>query len=50
MTLTQTQQLNYLIGLTESSTTVTPLDNHLVNFSGSISAGCDAIDMMDLGG
>ena len=50
MTLTPTQQLNYLIGVIESNTTVSPLDNHLVNLSGSISAGCDAISMMDLGG
>jgi len=50
MTLTPTQQINYLIGVIESNTTVIPLNNHLVNLSGSVSAGCDAIGMMDLGG
>ncbi len=50
MTLTHTQQLNYLIGLTESSTTVSSSDNNLVNLSSSYAAGCDAIGMMDLGG
>ena len=50
MTLTPTQQLNYLIGLTESSTTVTSLVNPLIVLPSSYSAGCDAIGMMDLGG
>ncbi len=50
MTLTHTQQLNYLIGVIESNTTVTPLDNNLVNLPSSFAAGCDAIGMMDLGG
>ncbi len=50
MTLTHTQQLNYLIGTIESNTTVAPLANPLIILSHNCSAGCDAIGMMDLGG
>lgn len=50
MTLTPNQTLNYLIGVIESNTTVTPLTNSLIPNSESFSAGCDAIGMMDLGG
>lgn len=50
MTLTKTQNLNYLIGTIESNATVSPLSNQLDFISGNCSAGCDAIGMMDLGG
>lgn len=50
MTLTKTQNLNYLIGTIESNTTVDSLSNHLNFLTGNCSAGCDAIGMMDLGG
>jgi len=50
MTLTKTQNLNYLIGKIESNAIVSPLSNQLDFFSGNCSAGCDAVGMMDLGG
>ncbi len=46
MTLTNTQTINYLIGVIESNATVIPLYKSPENYS----AGCDAIGMMDLGG
>jgi len=50
MTLTKNQQFNYLIGTIESNTTEAPLANPMIILSGTCSAGCDAIGMMDLGG
>ncbi len=48
MTLTPTQNLNFLIGVIESNTTVIPLSHNIS--PENYSAGCDAIGMMDLGG